>query len=452
MCFIDFYSSIHGPETTVTEVPPVVVIDNEDRALAKFDVDAVLQACKAKHGGLWADITYDEFNILHTNTLTNVMEDMTVPFMIDHLADMTLHMCNLKSEFKDWNSKKTKTKLLTDTAAVRRIKEAVTCAAHNEYDSTVWKDTPVYESYLNTLNHIPRKVRNVGTVLYSIVDAVSHDMATVSACGDEAPVVPEQFKGLGLDDGSIGSTGERPFHMLKQGYNVAIQNLQSNAFTVHEGDYFHSRIINAKEILLKNDETDPDYIGATSVFGFERDAVFTGHVPRLIGQGGMPLHASIPLKERNIQETELLTFTALSAFDFHRYNQLIYFNRMVNRGVPPRVDFTGLRRSEDGGGDISALKRKYFKNIPAFTLPQVFAKELLKEPVVSREYYPLTDELLVCFYWPPPKRRMEKKSWNPANNMHLRPNFEQFLVLSERMVKFVYFFLFFLVLIIFHFY
>lgn len=428
-------SSVHGPDSTVAEVPPPVTIDSEDKALAKLDVNDVLQHYKAKSGGLWIDVSYDEFNTMHKNIFTNAIEEMPVPSMVDQLADMLLHMCTLKSEFKDWTSQKTMTKLATDPAAIKRIRAAVASAAHGDVHARSWMDVPLYRTYQQTLSHIPRKVHGPGTVLYSIVDAVSHDPATVLACDDGSLSVPDPFKGLGADDGSIGSTGEKPFHMLKQGYSIAVQNLKANAFTIHEGDSFHSRIINAKDILLRGDEMDPDFVGATSVFGFERDALFVGHVPRLIGQGGMPLHASTPLKERCIQETELLTFTSLSAFDFHRYNQLIYFNRMVERAVPPRIDFTGLRKAEDGGGDVSALKRKFFKNVPAFTLPQIFAKELLKEPVVSREYYPLTDELLICFYWPPPHRRMEKRTWDPAKHMHLRPNFDEFLVFSERKVS-----------------
>lgn len=432
---ISCYSSMHGPNTTVAEVPPVLVIETQDKALSKFDVDAVLQNYKAKQGGLWTDITYDEFNVMHMNTFTNSMEDMSIPLIVDHIAEMMIQMCHLKSEFKDWNSKKTMTNLPTDAAAVKRIQSAVLAASEGDYEARIWRSTPMYRSYLRTINNIPRRVRGVGAVLFSIVDAVCHDPDTVRSLQDGAPVVPADHMGLGLEDGSIGSTGEKPFHMLKQGYNIAVKNLEQNAFTVHEGDAFHSRILNVKDILLRNDNLDPDYASATAVFGFERDAVFAGHVPRLIGQGGMPLHATIPIKERSVQETELLTFTALSAFDFHRYNQLIYFNRMVERGVPPRIDFTGLRRAEDGGGDVSSLKRKYFKNIPAFTLPQIFAKELMKEPVVSREYYPMTDELLLCLYWPPPKRRIANKSWCPAQRMHLRPNFEQFLVFSERNVS-----------------
>lgn len=414
-----------------------MVIETPDRALAKFDIDAVIQKYKFDYGGLWSDITYDEFNILHqTASSGGKFEEMSKSEVISHLSDIFVHMCSLKSDFKDWNSKRNVTKLPMDAKVSTRVKEATASATMKNYETPSWS-TPKYQGYLNCIDHIPRKARGVGAVLFAVVEAVSHDFETIYSCGDNLPSVPESLRILPHDDGSIGSTGEKPFHMLKQGYTIAVRNLQSNIFTIQEGDTFHSRIVNAKDALTKH-PSDPEYVATTAVFGFERDALFSGHVPRLIGQGGMPLHASIPLKERNIQETELMTFTALSAFDFHRYNQLVHFNRMVERGIPPRVDFTGIRRAEDGGGDISALKRKYFKNIPAFTLPQIFSQELLKEPVLSREYYPMTDELLICFYWPPPKRRMAHKSWDPSKHMHLRPNFEEYLVLSERMVNMLF--------------
>ncbi len=412
-----------------------MITDPTSRALGKIDIEQFLEASKAALGGVWTDISYDELNILGKSNDSEALVPLDIPTLAEYLSELCLHMCNLKTEYKDWCAKRTDTKIPTDMTALKRIREAVSIASRNpaEYGKSVQWKVPYYSSYTKTVDSIPMTVRGVGAVLYSIVEAVSHDPETMASMQSDV-TIPDGIPRLGDDDGSIGSTGERPFHMLKQGFLDAIRNLKANVFSIEEGDSLHSRIIRSKDIIMSGNEENSEYSSATSVFAFERDAVFRGQVPRLIGQGGMPLHATIPYMERCIQQTELLTFTSLSAFDFHRYNQLVQFNRLVERGVPPRVDFTGIRRAEEGDTYVSALKRQHFKNIPAVTLPQILAKELLKEPVISREYYPLTDELLLCLYWPPPVRRMAKKIWSPVDNLHLRPSFSEFLILAERQV------------------
>jgi hypothetical protein len=390
-------------------------------------------------GGVWHDVTFDEIDIVQPAEADPCrLEDRSVQSIAKRIVDLCLRLCELKNEYKRWSATRTYTDVPFDAPTAARARKAVIDARANDFMGAGWKPT-LYSKYLCEISKVPVTLQDPGAVLFGMIEAVADELGE-----------PHGRLGEGVasaaDDMSVGSLGEKPFFMLKQEYLNALKKLKSNIYVVEEGDEFNIRVVRARDVLLESldmegastadlfDSSPADQAHIVhSIFTFETEAVFRAQVPRLVGQGGMPIRASLPLRDRTIKQTELLTFTSLSYTDFFRFHQMLILEDMVRKGNPPRVDFTGTVISEEEvAGAASALRRQYFKPISAFLLPQIFAKELMKEPLISREYYPMTDELLVCMYWPPPKRRQIRRSWDPTHNMHLRTIFDEFLVLEER--------------------
>jgi hypothetical protein len=146
---------------------------------------------------------------------------------------------------------------------------------------------------------------------------------------------------------------------------------------------------------------------------FKRQALLRNQISKLIGATeGLPMSPENSYQERCIKESELLTFSSLSASDLYRADQLLVFEKMLNEVARPLPNFTGTIKRLDGEDGV--LKRRFFRHISAMLLPQIFACESLREPHMLKRYYPLTDELLVALYWPSPDRRMGKSSWRPV--------------------------------------
>ena len=133
---------------------------------------------------------------------------------------------------------------------------------------------------------------------------------------------------------------------------------------------------------------------------------------RMIPDRAMPHGAELAQLDRSLRETELLSYSSLSARDLYRAHQLQLFENLLSECAPPIPNFTGtnLRSS---GQDSSVLKRRYFRKIAAHTLPQILSVESLKEASVIKEYYPMTDQLLVAVHWPAPDRKMLRETWSP---------------------------------------
>jgi hypothetical protein len=98
----------------------------------------------------------------------------------------------------------------------------------------------------------------------------------------------------------------------------------------------------------------------------------------------------------------------------YRYNKLQMFDSMMQDCSAVLPNFTGTLLKADGEGG-SLLKRRYFRNISSFTFSQILAKDTMRDPKIIKQYYPLTDELLMVLYWPPPIRRTSKVTWNPLS-------------------------------------
>lgn len=147
------------------------------------------------------------------------------------------------------------------------------------------------------------------------------------------------------------------------------------------------------------------------VMEFERRALIRRQIVRLLASSnycGFP-HSPDCYPQRSIDETELLTFSPLTAPEFHRANQMLTAHRFMLGHTKVAPNFTGLKSSSGDGGGIH--QRKYHRPIAALTFAQLLAQESLKEPLVLSTYYPLTDELLYVLHWPPPDRRVGRCSW-----------------------------------------
>ena len=148
------------------------------------------------------------------------------------------------------------------------------------------------------------------------------------------------------------------------------------------------------------------------LFDFERQALIRNQIAKMLSLAALPMVPEMTVQERSVKETELLSQSSLSASDLHRADQLQLFEKLLRDCVPAPPNFTGTVQKSTGE-ESSVLKRRYFRNIAAFTLPQILSSDTMREPDVIKKYYPMTDELLLALNWPAPHRRMAKESWSP---------------------------------------
>ena len=132
----------------------------------------------------------------------------------------------------------------------------------------------------------------------------------------------------------------------------------------------------------------------------------------MLSSVALPMVPGMTVMERSIKETELLSLSSLSASDFHRADQLQVLEKILQSCTPAPPNFTGTIQKATGE-ESSVLKRRYFRNISAFTFSQILSSDVMREPEVIKKYYPMTDELLLALYWPAPHRKMARESWKP---------------------------------------
>jgi hypothetical protein len=270
----------------------------------------------------------------------------------------------------------------------------------------------IFEVYQEKIGVIPIECQDAVGVLYSIVTTVSQ----VSS--------PER------KENSISDSQKAPLddYYDEKGNFVKLSAVSSLAFSsslLKANDYVQKKIypkpiaINAEDIYSRKlfqsyvlrgcnqSEVSPLELNIRT---FELEAMVRLQISRILAGGEMPLRPSLSEVERGIKESELLTFTSLSANDLYRSNQLQEFSEMILKTTKALPNFTGDLSIVDGE-EGSVLKRKYFKSVPAFTFGQILAQELLTDPLILKKYYNMTDELLFCLHWPPPDRRNKKTIW-----------------------------------------
>ena len=170
-------------------------------------------------------------------------------------------------------------------------------------------------------------------------------------------------------------------------------------------------------VSVKNEQTSQVALQnfVQNLIKFEQQAIIRRQVMRLMEDQTLPLKPAMSAVERGIKETELLSFSSYSTADLYRSNQLQEMEEMLQKYTKTIANFTGhLKLSGGGDGDRSVLKRKYFRYLPSLTFAQAISKEIEKEPIIVKRYYPLTDDLLYALHWPPPDRRMKQNKWRPT--------------------------------------
>ena len=169
---------------------------------------------------------------------------------------------------------------------------------------------------------------------------------------------------------------------------------------------------------------------------FEKNALLNSLRTSYLGGTGLPINPQLDKDERGLRETELLTFTSLSVNDFHRYQQLQVFNNIASyhQSNAKLINFTGTLLISDGL-DYSVLKRRYCRQLSSFAVPQILALERLKDPLVTRTYYPLTDSLLVSMIWPPLDRRIGYAEWNPKHSIRTRVSYKEYRIATDQQVR-----------------
>jgi hypothetical protein len=435
--------------------------------VADLDIEDFLLTSRDFHGG---HVTLDDVNGF---CMADEAEDeenyALVPRdMNDIFADF-IHLCqnlgNLKENFYGWCQGTRTVNVKYDAKAVKRAVAATSTLAIDEPEG-VWKKEPLYNAYRGFVNLLPSDCQCAGGVLFSMVQSVVYntekdDKTNVFNCVDfdsfdfnnvQLPADSSQQtfirngSSTALLEGVLRNahpeeyTGGSSLLIIEEGDRNAQVAIKASRYLSVCDDPSKS-VLNAKESatneslasLVDGSLSLPVQNACAGLVQFENEAVFRAQVPRLLGQGGLPLVPTITPMERSIQESELLTFSSFSAHDIHRFNMLRIFDEMLQNSIPRLANFTGQQIGAKIE-DVSITKRKFFRHIPGFALPQILARDLDTEPAIIRQYYPLTDQLLLGVLWIPPNRRMGLKEWSPSKNLHTKPTFDQYMIMAEREV------------------
>lgn len=486
------YSSDSGPDTTLKNDFEKLKIEASGSAselksisnsmksnlVDDLDIEEFLLSTRDFHGG---GVTVDELNGFRMATQDEAGgieegegEEHGCPLVPREMADIYsdfTRMCQtlaaLKENFFDWAGGVKTVSVKYNGKAVKRARDATATVAVTQPEG-VWKKEPLYNAYQGYANLLPGDCQSAGGVLYSMMQALVHttekdDKTDVFNSVDftsfdfnnvqlpkEGDATHQSFarnsSSAALLEGVMRhahveeSSGGSDLMVVEEGDNNAYRSILASRYLSVADDPSRS-VVNASAVtdasLSALDEGSlslPTQNACAGLVQFENEAIYRAQVPRLLGQGGLPLVPAISPIERNIQESELLTFSSFSAHDIHRFNMLKLFDEMLQNSIPRLANFTGQQIGATVD-DASITKRKYFRHIPGFTLPQIIARDLDTEPVVIREYYPMTDQLLLGVLWIPPSRRMGLKEWTPNLSMHTKPTYEQYLVMNERQVE-----------------
>jgi hypothetical protein len=467
-------TSVNGPESTMKKtvpaygtLPTAASADEieeggaHSESIDGIDVATFLQSNYHLHSG---HVTMDEITALKP---VEDSEDF-VPKDFQDLLHNFISICSSlwesKDAFNEWSSRTKTVNVNFDAKALKRIQLAQAQASTNDM-SGVWTQESLYATYRGYVNLLPPEVQNSTAALFGVVVSVAHllgeDEEEMDSLGlsssNRAAINAKNIQPLpGMNHhGSLeGTLSASLFAGLARAPLDEEYASKQNLLVFEDGDrcaikssiaarYYTGAIQQPKLLdpaasprgIDKNEGVISLAVknACKELSNFESSATFRAQVPRLLGQGGIPLKATHTKMDRSIFETELLTFSSLSPSDLHRFNAMQTLENMIESIMPKRVNFTGQRIGE-GGSETSITKRQFLRNIPGFTLPQILAKDLATDPVVLREYYPLADQLLLAFVWIPPDRRLGVTEWSPAKNMRSKPTYDEFRVLTEKEV------------------
>jgi hypothetical protein len=468
-----FCSSEGGPPTTVPRQPedqPGLLSDDTDEPqttkkkhlLSEVDLEHFFDKHHSKHFG---HITYDEINaVRQTGDKKNPWSRREFENLFEEFSVLTSALAESKHVFREWAAQTFFVDVKHDPKAAKRIAAA---AAPRSGDGNVWKSEPLYSSYLDQINLIPAELQGPVGVMHSMIRALApEDFETPMGAffADPSSLSPKSFS---TKDPRLFSGAESPGLAESPSENQPLSDLLCEPavaavpepiLVIEDGDRSALRAILARRHTLSSDPSQsserPETNGGSprvaspvndlrpvlplaarksclDLIGFEATTIFHSQVPRLVGQTALPLRPNYNRIERSVMESELLTFTELSAADVHRFHLLQTAENMVERILPKLPNFTGQKISEMLE-EISITKRHHFRHIPAATLSQQLACDIQSDPVILREYYPLTDQLLLAYIWIPPHRRLHQKEWKLSSLMRVKPTYEEFRILREK--------------------
>lgn len=262
-------------------------------------------------------------------------------------------------------------------------------------------------TYLEKVSYYKEPELGVSPVLYAIV------LTLVSENESEEEDAEE------LENKITSSFSNESFPLLNyiKTYPPSV-SLTSDILLLETDDDQAARYTKAnkiRDILISieniDDKIENKYL---DLYLFERNAYAQNLINKMIESDLFPLTPIVSNEERKLRESEVLTFTSLSASDFYRCDKMQIIEDMIQACTAKLPNFS---KKISLGSDSSVTRRKYFRNISKFILPQILSKNVVKEPKILKAYYPHLDELLFVLHWVPPVRRMCNSSWKISNTL-----------------------------------
>lgn len=276
---------------------------------------------------------------------------------------------------------------------------------------------PLCDLYRDEIKRLNVELHTSSGVLYACVLAVvnynTHNHPEQTARNHSVAPLSNVFSSTGKFVELQVSGTHGIFQNLVQTAVHGTPEIDSDIITSDTDDALSARLaIGYNPRFGNRSQADNDYMRA-SVAGlvlFEKHAVVRGQIATLLSGQVLPLKPAMSSTERAIKETELLSFSSLSPSDLYRNDQMQTIATMLAAHVRALPNFTGTLRSGTGE-DGSIMRRRYFRHLPAQTFAQILSAERAREPVVVKQYYPLTDDMLLALHWPPPNRRNKQELW-----------------------------------------
>lgn len=348
-----------------------------------------------------------------------------------------------KNEFHSWQGDdKITVELNVDvfnSAATACYEASIGCT------SGVWETNPLYSMYANDMNSLDPSLHSVGASLYCITRSVVGDL-------QQNKWAPSPLNHALVSEGVckviLESKDTGKLSTLSSLHALAMQpsTMHSDVILCADGDnarmsearafrqykLIYPPMCGSEKLQTETDQSTNNSLDdmkaptAAGLASFTKHARFRAHITRILGDRKFPRYAQISAVDRALQETELLSFTSLSAVDFHRSNQLREFHQLLRGCAAKLDDFTGNLKKMAGIDEDTALQRKYFCRHSAIAFQQILANHLLKEPDIERLYYPWTDDMLLVLHWIPPHRRMASRAWDASMSVRTRQSFKEF--------------------------
>jgi len=266
------------------------------------------------------------------------------------------------------------------------------------------------ESYLNNISNFPELELGVSPVLYSIVLTIISE--------NEIDNENENENENNSKDIITSSYSKESFPLLNdiKLYPPYVQ-MTNDLLLLETDDDQAARFARAnklKDVIENIENIENNQNPYLDLYIFERNAYAQMLINRMIDADIFPEVPTMTNEERKLRETEVLTFTSLSASDFYRCDKMQIFEDMVQKCTAKLPNFS---KKINLASDSTITRRKYFRHTSKFIFPQILSKNMIKEPKILKSYYPYLDELLFVLHWVPPIRRMGNSTWKLPDHL-----------------------------------